>query len=319
MTEQNDTEQYERMAQLYMKEKRYPEAIAVYRQLIKMKPDMDSFVLCLAWALKDNGEAEEAVAQFEKLFQKELARRVFTGFAYDELVRLFRETKQHDRLVDICERAVAVQSKDLALLYTLGDAYLRAGQAEKARQIFQGLLDEEPDSSQYHAALGNALIAAGRFEEAEASYRKAIENDFPGKAGVFLNKMGHACMLAGAFERAENTFRRAVEAFNEEPIFHCDLGDALVMLGRVDEAFRSYGDAVRVNPAFEGTYYYRLGNRLMKENRAPEAADAFHRAGAADPSNAFYKLALANALNSCGRTGEAEKILETLRTPAEGP
>ncbi len=319
MTEQNDTEQYERMAQLYMKEKRYPEAIAVYRQLIKMKPDMDSFVLCLAWALKDNGEAEEAVAQFEKLFQKELARRVFTGFAYDELVRLFRETKQHDRLVDICERAVAVQSKDLALLYTLGDAYLRAGQAEKARQIFQGLLGEEPDSSQYHAALGNALIAAGRFEEAEASYRKAIENDFPGKAGVFLNKMGHACMLAGAFERAESAFRLAVEAFNEEPIFHCDLGDALVMLGRVDEAFRSYGDAVRVNSAFEGTYYYRLGNRLMKENRAPEAVDAFRRAGAADPSNAFYKLALANALNSCGRTGEAEKILETLRTPAEGP
>jgi len=319
MTEQKDTEQYERMAQLYMKEKRYPEAIAVYRQLIRMKTDMDSFVLCLAWALKDNGQVEEAVAQFEKLFQKELARRVFTGFAYDELVRLFRETKQHDRLVDICERAVAVQSKDLALLYTLGDAYLRAGRAEKACQIFQGLLDEEPDSSQYHAAMGNALIVAGRFEEAEASYRKAIENDFPGKAGVFLNKMGHACMLAGAFERAESAFRRAVEALGEEPIFRCDLGDALVMLGRVDEAFRSYGDAVRVNPAFEGTYYHRLGNLLMKENRAPEAVDAFHRAGAADPSNAFYQLALANALNSCGRTGEAKKILETLRNQAEEP
>ena len=319
MTEQKDTEQYERMAQLYMKEKRYPEAIAVYRQLIRMKTDMDSFVLCLAWALKDNGQVEEAVAQFEKLFQKELARRVFTGFAYDELVRLFRETKQHDRLVDICERAVAVQSKDLALLYTLGDAYLRAGRAEKACQIFQGLLDEEPDSSQYHAAMGNALIVAGRFEAAEASYRKAIENDFPGKAGVFLNKMGHACMLAGAFERAESAFRRAVEALGEEPIFRCDLGDVLVMLGRVDEAFRSYGDAVRVNPAFEGTYYNRLGNTLMKENRAPEAVDAFHRAGAADPSNAFYQLALANALNSCGRTGEAKKILETLRNQAEEP
>jgi len=319
MSEQNDTEQYESMAQLYMREKRYPEAIAVYRQLIRMKPDMDSFVLCMAWALKDNGEVEEAVAQFEKLFQKELARRVFTGFAYDELVRLFRETKQYGRLVDICERAVAVQSKDLALLYTLGDAYLRAGQPEQARKIFKGLLDEEPDSSQYHAAMGNALIASGRFEEAEASYRQAIENDFPGKAGVFLNKMGHACMLAGAFERAESAFRRTVEAFNEEPIFHCDLGDALVMLGRLDEAFRSYGDAVRVNPAFEGTYYHRLGNLLMKENRAPEAVDAFHRAGAADPSNAFYKLALANALSSCGRTGEAKEILETLRTQAEVP
>jgi tetratricopeptide (TPR) repeat protein len=318
MTEQNDTEQYERMVQLYMKEKRYPEAIAVYRQLIEMKPDMDSFVLCMAWALKDNGEVEEAVAQFEKLFQKELARRVFTGFAYDELVRLFREMKQHDRLVEVCERAVAVQTKDLALLYTLGDAYLRAGQLEKARPIFQGLVDEEPDSSQYHAAMGNALIAGGRFEEAEAHYRQAIENDFPGKRGVFLDRMGHACMRAGAFERAESAFLRAVEASGEEPIFRCDLGDALVKLGRVDEAFRSYGDAVRVNPAFEGTSYNRLGNTLMKENRAPEAVEAFRRAGAADPVNAFYKLSLADALNSCGRIDEAKNILETLRNQEEG-
>jgi predicted Zn-dependent protease len=56
----------------------------------------------------------------------------------------------------------------------------------------------------------------------------------------------------------------------------------------------------------------------MKENRAPEAVDAFHRAGAADPSNAFYKLSLADALSSCGRTDEAKKILETLKSPTEG-
>ena len=48
-------------------------------------------------------------------------------------MRLFRETKQHDRLVEVCERAVSVQSKDLALLYTLGDAYLRAGQPEQSK------------------------------------------------------------------------------------------------------------------------------------------------------------------------------------------
>ncbi|HTZ40765.1 MAG TPA: tetratricopeptide repeat protein [Syntrophales bacterium] len=318
MSEQVNTEQYERMAQLYMKEKRYPEAIAVYRQLIKMKPDLDSFVLCLAWALKDNGEVEEAVAQFEKLFQKELARRVFTGFAYDELVRLFREMKQHDRLVGVCERAVAVQPKDLALLYTLGDAYLREGRPEEARKIFQGLLDEEPDSSQYHAAMGSALIAAGRHDEAEASYRRAIENDFPGKEGMFLNKMGQAYMQAGAYEKAEKAFRTAAATSTGDPIFRCDLGDALVMQGRVDEAFYSYGDAVQANPAFEGTYYNRLGNLLIKENRASEAADAFRRAGAADPSNAFYKLALANALNTCGRIDEARKILETLKTPPAG-
>ncbi|HEX7540153.1 MAG TPA: tetratricopeptide repeat protein, partial [Syntrophales bacterium] len=205
-----------------------------------------------------------------------------------------------------------------ALLYTLGDAYLRAGQAEEACKIFQKLLDEEPDSSQYHTAMGNALIANGLFEEAEASYRRAIEHDFPGKEGIFMDKLGHAYIQASAFERAESAFRRAVVASGEEPIYRCDLGDALVMLGRLEEAFQSYAEAVRVNPGHEGTYYNRLGNRLIKENRAPEAIDAFRRAGAADPSNAFYKLSLAEALNSCGRPEEAKKILEDLRTPMAG-
>nr|MCU0532086.1 tetratricopeptide repeat protein [Syntrophales bacterium] len=319
MTEQNDTEQYERLAQLYMKEKRYPEAIAVYRQLIRMKPDMDSFVLCLAWALKDNGEIDEAVGQFETLFQKELARRVFTGFAYDELVRLFRETKQYDRLVGVCERAVTVQSKDVHLRHTLGDAYLRAGRHGEALAVFEALAAEEPDSSVFHASVGSALVAVGRYEDAEAAYRLAIENDFPGKEGMFHDKMGHACMLAGAYGKAESAFRRAAAASAEEAVFRCDLGDALVMLGRVEEAFRAYGEAAGVNPAFEGSYYNRLGNRLMKERRAPEAVDAFRRAGAADPANAFYTLSLAEALSACGRTGEAKEILESLKTPGAEP
>jgi superkiller protein 3 len=126
-------------------------------------------------------------------------------------------------------------------------------------------------------------------------------------------------MLAGDYGKAESAFRRAAAASAEEAVFRCDLGDALVMLGRVEEAFRAYGEAAGVNPAFEGSYYNRLGNRLMKERRAPEAVDAFRRAGAADPANAFYRLSLAEALSACGRTGEAKEILESLKTPGAEP
>jgi Flp pilus assembly protein TadD len=221
--------------------------------------------------------------------------------------------------VGVCERAVAVQTKDVHLRHTLGDAYLRAGRHKEALAVFEALAAEEPDSSVFHASVGGALVAAGRFDEAEAAYRRAIENDFPGKEGMFLNRMGQACMLAGACERAESAFRRAAAASPDEAVFRCDLGDALVMLGRVEEAFRSYGEAVAVNPAFEGSYYNRLGNRLMKESRAPEAVEAFRRAGAADPANAFYRLSLAEALSACGRTGEAKEILESLKTPGAEP
>lgn len=317
MTDEINTEQYEKMAQLFLKEKRYPEAIAVYRELVSMKPENESFKLCLAWAYKDNGQTDEAVACFEKIFQKELQRKTFTGFAYDELVRLFRDTGEYDRLVETCEKAAAAQPEDTALLYTLGDAYLRAGKVEKSIEVFSRLTAEEPDSSHYLSSLGNALIAAGRFDEAEESYAGAIENDFPGKAALFYNKMGHAFYRAGVYDRAEKAQRNAVRKEGNEPVFHCDLGDILVAAGRIEEARTSYEEAARINPSFKGSYFNRFGNILLKEKQYIPAIEAFKKAVEADPENGFYRLHLAEAYGSAGLTEEAKKILERFTTPEE--
>ena len=102
MTNEEKTKRCQALVEECLKAKRFEEAIALYRQLINLNPADDSYRLGLAWTYHDCGNADQAVACFEHVFEKELQRRIFTGFAFDELVRIFKENKKYDRLVEIC-------------------------------------------------------------------------------------------------------------------------------------------------------------------------------------------------------------------------
>jgi len=123
MTNEEKTRRYRALVEECLKAKRFEEAISFYRQLIDLNPGDNSYRLGLAWAYHDCGKADQAVACFEQVFEKELQRRIFTGFAFDELVRIYKESKKYDRLVDVCERAMAAQPEDVALLGELGDGH----------------------------------------------------------------------------------------------------------------------------------------------------------------------------------------------------
>src|SRR5574340_570920 len=157
------------LAEECLKAGRYQEAVVIYQKLVEACPRDDSFLLSLAWAHHDAGYPEKAVACFESLFNKELARGVFTGFAYDELVRIYREGKQYDRLVDVCKRAAHVQPADAGLLGELGDAYLKAGRIEEAIEVLNRIIMREPDGAYGYCRLGEALVAKGAFSEGESA------------------------------------------------------------------------------------------------------------------------------------------------------
>ena len=74
MTEKTGSEDFYDLADRFMKEQRYDEAIDLYKKLSEMKPGDDSILLSLAWAYGDGGRKAEAIDCFEKLFEKELEK-----------------------------------------------------------------------------------------------------------------------------------------------------------------------------------------------------------------------------------------------------
>ncbi len=295
-----------RLAEKLIKEKRLPEAISLYEELTRLHPDEDSLRLALAWAYKDGGRLDDAIAVFEGLLEKELKRKVFTGFAFDELVKIFKEEKQFERMVRICEQAVAAQPDDVSLLFTLGDAYLLGGYPVKAIEVYEKIIFMEPDASASFLGLGNAHIAAGDYESAEAAYERAIRID-PSDADVYYNRLGTTYLRVDEYARAGEAFRKAIRNRGDEPLYHCNMGDVLVMEGWLDEAMDAYEEASALNPPSRGVYMNRLGNTLLREKRYIQAIQVFKKAVEEEPLNPFYHIHLAQSYEAAGFPEEAAK------------
>lgn len=72
-------------------------------------------------------------------------------------------------------QALLARGQDNALLrYSLGDAYLRAGDSVTAVEHLRAALDHDPDYSAAWKALGRALSEADRPADAVAAYERGI-------------------------------------------------------------------------------------------------------------------------------------------------
>ena len=297
------------LADQHMREERYDEAISLYRKLAEINPEDDSIGMSLAWAYRDSGRLSDAVLCLEKLLGKELKRKTFTGFAFDELVKIYRNEGNYERLVVICEAAVATQPNDISLLTTLGDSYLEAGKTGRAVETFEILTEMEPDAPAFFCSLGNAHVATGSFEKAEDAYSKAISME-PTDAHRFYNELGNVLSDAGQYGRAKTALKRSLDYRPDQPLVHCDLGDIFVRQGKPDDANLSYENAAGLDPASRGGYYNRLGNILAGEHNHKLAIEAFEKAVSADPYNPFYYLGL---VKSCEIKGLHDKAREAYK------
>ncbi len=308
MTNEEKTQRYRALVEECLKAQRFEEAIAFYRQLIDLNPADDSYRLGLAWAYHDGGKADQGIACFEQVFEKELQRRIFTGFAFDELVRIYKESKKYERLVDVCERAVAAQPEDIALLGALGEAYLKAGRAGDAVRIFERITAMEPDASAFFCSLGQARIMNHDFTGGEAAYCRATAID-PADAGLFFNRMAQCFIQAGQMEKAERAFREGLAEHSDDPMLLLGLGDVLIQQGKLQEGLAAYQRTIDLNSDAAGVYSNRLGHTLSRAHYHREAVAAFKKAIAYDPKNPFYYNALSESYQSLGDPEAAAKVL----------
>ena len=260
----------------------------------------------LSWAYYDSGETEQAIKYLNMLLERELKRKVFTGFAFDELVRIYKQEKNFHKLVEICERAVAAQPEDVGLLTELGNAYLQSGQAKKACGIYEKLIEIENDNPAFYCYWGEALFAAGLIQESEKAYLKAGEID-PDQADHYYFKIAVLFQQARNHKDAERLLNKCITVNSSNPLYYCSLGDSLIGLGQIQKALEAYEKAVQYDNSRAGAYYNRLGHPYEDRNFS-QAADAFKSAIAMKPRQPYY-LSLASAYREMGLADQADKIM----------
>jgi len=305
MTDEKSTKRD--LAEKLLQKGKYDEAIVLLEDIHQESPDEDPVLLMLAWAYYDSGKTGQAEKCLTILFDRELERKVFTGFAFDELVRLYKQKKDFPNLVNICERAVAAQPDDVGLLTELGNAYLQAGQADRARLTYEKLIAMEDDNPAFYCLWGEALFAAGLNKESEDAYRKAGQLD-PDQLDSYYFRIAVLFQKADNHQEARRLLNKCLNLNPSSPLYYCSLGDSLIGLGKLQDAINAYNQAVEFDRADADAYYNRLGNSLMKTGNFSEAVAAFQTAIRLEPLPIYY-LNLSSAYRKMGLDHEADQTI----------
>ena len=148
--------------------------------------------------------------------------------------------------------ALQVTKNNASAHCTLGEIFLERGQYDRALAKFDealkinsALLGGER-YSQAHIGKGLALLALGRTQEAEKSFRRAIELA-PKFARAHVD-LGITLEKLGKWGESLQSFQEAMRLAPDEPFTHSNLAIAYLRRGRIDEAAAQYREALSLYP-----------------------------------------------------------------------
>ncbi|NIP73527.1 MAG: tetratricopeptide repeat protein [Gammaproteobacteria bacterium] len=78
-------------------------------------------------------------------------------------------------LIENIEKMLAAGQDNAMLRYSLGNEYLKAGDARRAAEHLRRALEQDPNYSAAWKSYGKALAEAARTDEAIRAYEKGIE------------------------------------------------------------------------------------------------------------------------------------------------
>jgi arylsulfatase A-like enzyme/Tfp pilus assembly protein PilF len=244
------------------------EAIALSREMLSENPQILSVWRILATSLDRQGRSAEAAAALRSA----LSRHDLTGSNED----LEQTVEQLSTLLARADDPAVAEK-------ALSDLRARGVDAEPVRRELAGLLHRRgrlaealallPDAARSRdpATLdvyGALLAESGRFEEARAAFRRALEIE-PGRADVLLH-LGMLSLREKDPAAARDWFTKSLEAEPAAAGTLAALGLAQVQLGDARAALASWDRALVLDP----TQYDTLFNRAVLAGRTGDAESA---------------------------------------------
>jgi tetratricopeptide (TPR) repeat protein len=290
-------------------------------------PDDPDRHVSLGEALLETGNRDRGLEELDialKLFEGRDEWIRAAGMA-DEIVRLEpNSVRHHQKRVELAYRSG--EKPRLTDAYVgLGDALVRTGVLERARLVYQRVLEHDPDSVLAREALANLEPAPGQAPP------PAGPDKAPAPAGGDYVDLG-ALILEDEpdrdtrmrvqdeeptgdeekdFQEMLAQFKRGIEANIEEEDWqaHYDLGVAFKEMGLLDESIAEFQKALR-SPAGRMRTAEALGVCFYEKGQFSVASTVMRRAVETDPSGDESKIGLLYWLGRCEE--EMKRVAEAL-------
>jgi eukaryotic-like serine/threonine-protein kinase len=275
------------------------EAIAEYREALRLGPEYPSIHNNLGNALRDQGKVEEAIAEFRE------ALRIKPDFAVarNNLGNALLDQGKTGEAIAEYHEALRLKLDYAETHCNLGIALKRHGKIDEAIAEFREALRIKSDSAEFHVELGGCLCDHKRdYDGAITEFRTALRLK-PGYATAHRN-LGIALTKQQKFAEAVAEFREALRIKQDYCEVHNGLGVALLGQRKVEEAIAEFREALRIKPDYAEAHY-NLGNALEQQGKPGEAIAEFREAVRLKPDYAEAHCNLGNALRHRGKIDEA--------------
>ncbi len=130
------------------------------------------------------GEWESAVKIYEEIYAADS-----TNFLYfDALLRCYDQLKKYNDAKRLIKAKLQRQPNDVNLLSKLGKVYARSGEIKEAENVWQGIIDANPNNISVYSLVANAMIESRFFESALKVYERGrkiskVESMFAAEMG----------------------------------------------------------------------------------------------------------------------------------------
>ena len=221
---------------------RVDEAIACYREALRLDPKSYKVLTNLGVALASRGQFAEAAEQYRAALAIDASEAMVHNNLGDALVNLGRL----DEGMQCFDEALKLDPRSADAHNNRGRVLLLTNRNQEALPEFQAAVECNPRLVQAYSNMGVAYARLGQTEQAIASYQKALSIN-----PAFVearNNLGMNYMRAQRYEQAVEQFQLVLRAQPGFADAYRNLGAALAALGRFDEAARAYEGALQLNP-----------------------------------------------------------------------
>jgi tetratricopeptide (TPR) repeat protein len=289
----------------HLRRGRAAEAEAALRKAIAHDKRVAGFHSDLGNALQDGGKLDEAI----RCYRRALRLHPELPEAWNDLGTALYAKGEHEGAIECYRRALALRPEHTVAYANLGAVYRKVGLLSEARralqkelwlrvrQKFGALRPRKPTL----AALAQAQLALGNARHAAEIAALALQRD--ARDVEALLAASAAALRLGKIEEAAEHARAAVRPADERG--HVQLGFALAVAGRREEAAAAFEAALRVRPDCVDALS-RLAELRLAAGDAAAAEPLIRRALARAPRQASLHVLLGEARHRQHAFAEAE-------------
>jgi tetratricopeptide (TPR) repeat protein len=251
-----------------------PDAEADFQKALQLNPSEDAlYVLFLSRGILqfNQGKLEQAVVDFRSA----MALKPEQYNAYLNLAQVYLVQGQFEKAADQVTTAMRFRPPSQVVVgYHLerGRSFLRNKKYEEALRACEIALELLPDQPLPYEVRGGALLALGRYQEAEVSFDEYLHRGGEEVSDIFRGR-GFARMKLGKYPEAVDDYTQALERTPGADIYQ-HRGWAHFFADAWQLALRDFSKAIALDPELDDAYTGRGLARVMLGQYKGAVADA---------------------------------------------